>query len=150
LDALRALGACGTLAASYALQALHTIAQQRQGRLWCVVGCGGERDASKRPLMARVAQAESEHLVLTSDNPRGEDPRAILAQMQAGLSDAPAVHVQVERQAAIAHALAQAQAQDVVLIAGKGHETSQEVAGQRLPFSDTAVARDCLAAGVWS
>ncbi len=133
-----------------ALQALHTIAQQRQGRLWCVVGCGGERDASKRPLMARVAQAESDHLVLTSDNPRGEDPRAILAQMQAGLSDAPAVHVQVQRQAAIAHALAHAQAQDVVLIAGKGHETSQEVAGQRLPFSDTAVARDCLAAGVWS
>jgi len=133
-----------------ALQALHTIAQQRQGQLWCVVGCGGERDASKRPLMARVAQAQSDHLVLTSDNPRGEDPWSILDQMQAGLSDAPAVHVQVERQAAIAHALAQAQAQDVVLIAGKGHETSQEVAGQRLPFSDTAVARDCLAAGVWS
>ncbi|NBX54922.1 MAG: UDP-N-acetylmuramoyl-L-alanyl-D-glutamate--2,6-diaminopimelate ligase [Betaproteobacteria bacterium] len=133
-----------------ALQALLTIAQQRQGQLWCVVGCGGERDASKRPLMARVAQAQSDHLVLTSDNPRGEDPWAILAQMQAGLTDATAVHVQVQRQTAIAHALAQAQANDVVLIAGKGHETSQEVAGQRLPFSDTAVASACLAAGGWS
>ncbi|NBY04618.1 MAG: UDP-N-acetylmuramoyl-L-alanyl-D-glutamate--2,6-diaminopimelate ligase, partial [Betaproteobacteria bacterium] len=96
------------------------------------------------------AQAQSDHLVLTSDNPRGEDPWAILAQMQAGLTDATAVHVQVQRQTAIAHALAQAQANDVVLIAGKGHETSQEVAGQRLPFSDTAVASACLAAGGWS
>ena len=133
-----------------ALQALHSVAQQRQGKLWCVVGCGGERDAGKRPLMARVAQTQADRVVLTSDNPRSEDPLAILAQMQAGLRGEQHIRVQADRRAAITDTVAQAQACDVVLIAGKGHETTQEINGQRLPFSDTQVALDCLGAGAWS
>jgi UDP-N-acetylmuramoyl-L-alanyl-D-glutamate--2,6-diaminopimelate ligase len=133
-----------------ALQALHSVAQQRQGKLWCVVGCGGERDAGKRPLMARVAQTQADRVVLTSDNPRSEDPLAILAQMQAGLRGEQHIRVQADRRAAITDTVVQAQACDVVLIAGKGHETTQEINGQRLPFSDTQVALDCLGAGAWS
>jgi UDP-N-acetylmuramoyl-L-alanyl-D-glutamate--2,6-diaminopimelate ligase len=133
-----------------ALQALHSVADQRQGRLWCIVGCGGERDVGKRPLMARVAEQQAQRVVLTSDNPRSEDPLAILAQMRAGLQQADSVLVQADRRQAITETLAQAGARDVVLIAGKGHETSQEIQGQRLPFSDAQVAQACLDAGVWA
>jgi len=133
-----------------ALQALHDVAQQRQGKLWCLVGCGGERDVGKRPLMARVAEKQAHRVVLTSDNPRSEDPLAILSQMRAGLQQADSVHVKADRRQAITDTLAQADARDVVLIAGKGHETSQEIQGQRLPFSDAQVAQACLDAGVWA
>jgi len=89
-------------------------------------------------------------VVLTSDNPRSEDPLAILDQMRAGLQQADSVLVQADRRQAITDTLAQADARDVVLIAGKGHETSQEIQGQRLPFSDAQVAQACLDAGVWA
>ena len=133
-----------------ALQALHSVAQHRQGQLWCVVGCGGERDAGKRPLMARVAEMQAQRVVLTSDNPRSEDPLAILAQMRTGLHQPDSVQVQADRRQAITHTLTQAAARDVVLIAGKGHEISQEIQGQRLPFSDALLAQTCLDAGVWA
>ena len=133
-----------------ALQALQGVAQQRGGRLWCLVGCGGERDVGKRPLMARVAEMQAHRVVLTSDNPRSEDPTAILDQMRAGLHKPASVQVQADRRQAINDALAQADARDVVLIAGKGHETSQEIKGQRLPFSDAQQAQACLDAGVWA
>jgi UDP-N-acetylmuramoyl-L-alanyl-D-glutamate--2,6-diaminopimelate ligase len=133
-----------------ALQALHSVAQQRQGQLWCVVGCGGERDAGKRPLMARVAEMQAQRVVLTSDNPRSEDPLVILAQMRAGLQQADSVQVQADRRQAITDTLARAAARDVVLIAGKGHETHQDIQGQRLPFSDALLAQTCLDAGVWA
>jgi UDP-N-acetylmuramoyl-L-alanyl-D-glutamate--2,6-diaminopimelate ligase len=133
-----------------ALQALHEVAQQRQGKLWCVVGCGGERDVGKRPLMARVAEMQAQCVVLTSDNPRSEDPMTILAQMRTGLHQPASVQVQADRRRAINDTLAQADARDVVLIAGKGHETSQEINGQRLPFSDAQQAQACLDAGVWA
>ena len=133
-----------------ALQALHDVAQQRQGKLWCLVGCGGERDVGKRPLMARVAEMQAQCVVLTSDNPRSEDPLAILAQMRSGLHQPDSVQVQADRRQAITDTLAQAGARDVVLIAGKGHETSQEIHGQRLPFSDALLAQACLDAGVWA
>jgi len=127
-----------------ALLALQPLAQARGGQLHCVIGCGGDRDASKRPLMAAAAQAHAQHVVLTSDNPRSEDPLQILQQMQAGLAPGSAVQAIVERGQAIAHAVMQAEARDIVLIAGKGHEDYQEVAGVRQPFSDVQQAQLAL------
>ena len=119
-----------------ALAALRPLADARGGRLVCVFGCGGDRDAAKRPLMAAIAARRADTVWLTSDNPRSEDPAAILAQVAAGLpADAPHT-VEVDRATAIAAAISRAGAQDVVLVAGKGHETYQETAGLRLPFSD--------------
>lgn len=129
-----------------ALRALQPLARERGGALWCVVGCGGDRDTSKRPLMAAVAEREAQHPVLTSDNPRSEDPLAILAQMRAGLARADAAHIEPDRAAAIAQAVQGAQAHDVVLIAGKGHEDYQDVMGVKHPFSDLAQAQAALQA----
>jgi UDP-N-acetylmuramyl-tripeptide synthetase len=132
------------------LKALKPAALSRGGQLWCVFGCGGDRDASKRPLMAAVAENNADQVVLTSDNPRSENPLAIMGQVLLGLSHRDAVHVQADRAVAIVHALSLAQPQDVVLLAGKGHESYQEVSGQKLPFSDRAHAQaalDALAAG---
>lgn len=133
-------------AVAQALQALRPLVQARGGQLWCVLGCGGNRDALKRPRMAAAAETHADQVVLTSDNPRDEDPLHILKAMQAGLRHPAAARVEVERAAGIAHALQQAAPQDVVLIAGKGHEDYQEIAGQRLPFSDQAQARLVLQA----
>ncbi len=130
-----------------ALQALRPLAEKRGGQLRCVVGCGGNRDPGKRPLMAAAAERESDCLLLTSDNPRSEDPLQILAQMQAGLARPAAVEVEPDRAAAIARAVAQAGARDVVLLAGKGHEDYQEIAGMKQPFSDLQQGR--LALQVW-
>jgi len=124
-----------------ALQALRPLAQARAGRLWCLFGCGGDRDTSKRPLMGAMAAAHADRVVLTSDNPRSEPPQAILAQILPALSGQSDVVVEPDRALAIRRALALAAPQDVVLIAGKGHEDYQEVAGQRLPFSDAAQVR---------
>jgi len=129
-----------------ALAALQPITRQRGGRLWCVFGCGGNRDASKRPLMGAIAQQHADVVVLTSDNPRNEAADAILAHIAAGMTTTSTVHIEPDRARAIAQALAEAAAQDVVLIAGKGHETQQEIAGQQLPFSDAAHARAGLVA----
>ena len=131
-------------ALSHALAALRPQARLRGGRLWCVVGCGGDRDASKRPLMAAAAEAAADGLVLTSDNPRSESPEAILAAMVSGLRHPQQALVQADRALAIAQVLAQAAAQDVVLVAGKGHETAQEIMGVRHPFSDVEQVRLAL------
>jgi UDP-N-acetylmuramoyl-L-alanyl-D-glutamate--2,6-diaminopimelate ligase len=128
-----------------ALLALTPLAAQRGGALWVVVGCGGDRDAGKRPLMAAVAEREAAHVVLTSDNPRSEDPIQILGQMVVGLSQPGAALVEPDRAAAIAIAVARAQAADVVLIAGKGHEDYQDIQGVKTPFSDLVHARQALA-----
>lgn len=127
------------------LHALRPLARQRGGRLWCVFGCGGNRDPGKRPLMAAAVEALADRVVVTSDNPRNEDPLAIVTAVVAGLAHPDAARVEVDRARAIAAALAEAEPADVVLIAGKGHEDYQEVRGQRLPFSDQAVARAALA-----
>lgn len=128
-----------------ALRALQPLARARGGRLWCLFGCGGNRDASKRPLMGAIAEREADIVLITSDNPRDEDPQAILQQIAAGLRQPQAVIVQAERRAAIARAVAEARSGDVLLLAGKGHEDYQEIAGRRLPFSDLAEARAALA-----
>ena len=127
-----------------ALKALRPAARQRGGRLWCVFGCGGNRDAGKRPLMGEMAQRHADGVVVTSDNPRGEDPDAIIAQILGGMSPSANLHSESDRAAAIAHVLAQAGAKDVVLIAGKGHEEYQETAGVKRAFSDMAEARKAL------
>ena len=127
------------------LQALRPLAAARGGRLWCVFGCGGNRDASKRPMMGAVAARGADQVVLTSDNPRDESPELILAQILAGVSGHDEVEVISDRRAAIADALARAADGDVVLLAGKGHEDYQEVAGVRRPFSDLAEAHSALA-----
>lgn len=129
-----------------ALHALQPLARERGGALWCVIGCGGDRDASKRPLMAAVAEREARHPVLTSDNPRSEDPLAILAQMRAGLAQPDAALIEPDRAAAIARAVQGAAAHDVVLIAGKGHEDYQDIMGVKKPFSDLEQARAALQA----
>ncbi|RYF79759.1 MAG: UDP-N-acetylmuramoyl-L-alanyl-D-glutamate--2,6-diaminopimelate ligase [Comamonadaceae bacterium] len=128
------------------LTGLRAFADQRGGRLWCVFGCGGDRDPVKRPLMAAVAESHADAVVLTSDNPRSESPALILSQILRGFARADAVQVQPDRAMAIADTLAQAAPADVVLIAGKGHETWQEVAGERHPFSDRAHALAALRA----
>ena len=131
-------------AVTHAVQALLPLAKSRGGVVTCVLGCGGDRDASKRPLMAAAAERHAQHVVLTSDNPRSEDPQHILQHMLAGLALPNAAQVIVDRAQAIAHAVVQARSQDVVLIAGKGHEDYQEIAGVKHPFSDVAQARQAL------
>jgi UDP-N-acetylmuramoyl-L-alanyl-D-glutamate--2,6-diaminopimelate ligase len=128
-----------------ALTALRPLAQQRGGELWCVFGCGGDRDPTKRPLMAAVVEKNADHVVVTSDNPRGEKPENIISQVLLGLSHAKCVQVQADRAKAIAETIAAAAANDVVLIAGKGHEDYQEIAGMKHPFSDGQHARIALA-----
>jgi MurE/MurF fusion protein len=128
-----------------ALRALRPLARARGGRLWCIFGCGGDRDATKRPLMGAIAGRDADHVVLTSDNPRSESPRQILAQILMGVARSDAVDVIEDRAAAIADAVRRADAADVLLLAGKGHERVQEVMGDRRPFSDLEEARACLA-----
>jgi UDP-N-acetylmuramoyl-L-alanyl-D-glutamate--2,6-diaminopimelate ligase len=117
----------------------------RPSRLICVFGCGGERDRGKRPMMGGVAARLADRVVVTSDNPRGEDPRAIIDEIMTGVAGGSgAALIEPDRRAAIRRALAEARRGDVVLIAGKGHEAYQEIGGARQPFSDAAVAREVL------
>ncbi len=128
------------------LLALRPVAQHRGGRLWCVFGCGGDRDAGKRPLMAAGAQKNADQIVVTSDNPRSENPASIISQILLGLTHADSVHVQADRALAISQTLALAEPSDVVLLAGKGHENYQEIHGVRQPFSDRLQAQEALRA----
>lgn len=128
------------------LEALQLLARQRGGRLLCVFGCGGDRDAEKRPLMGAVASGFADSVTLTSDNPRHESPQRILDAIVSGISQPPVAGLLVEpdRAKAIASTIRACHAEDVVLIAGKGHERVQEVAGDRLPFSDADHAHRAL------
>lgn len=128
-----------------ALSALRPLSDTRGGKLWCIFGCGGDRDAGKRPLMGAVACQGADVVVVTSDNPRSEDAAVIIAQILQGVPHG-AVQVEPDRAAAIATAVAQAEARDVVLLAGKGHEAYQEAAGIRRAFSDKAEASKALQA----
>ena len=125
------------------LAALRPVAQARGGRLAVVFGAGGERDAAKRPAMGAVASRLADRVVLTSDNPRGEEPSAIIDAIRRGATGE--VAVEPDRERAIGAAIAGAGATDVILLAGKGHETTQEIAGRKHPFSDAAIAAAALA-----
>ncbi len=126
-------------------QALESLHGHLRGRMVCVFGCGGERDRGKRPQMAKIAEDYADVVIVTDDNPRGEDGDAIIADIMAGFARPDAVIVERDRRRAIERAIADAGADDIVLIAGKGHETYQEVAGVKHAFDDTAVAREALA-----
>jgi UDP-N-acetylmuramoyl-L-alanyl-D-glutamate--2,6-diaminopimelate ligase len=125
------------------LLALRPVADARGGRLVAVFGAGGDRDRSKRALMGEAASRLADRIVLTSDNPRSEDPLAIIRAIEQGVGAPHAV--EADRRRAIDSAIAQAADADVVLISGKGHEPWQESGGRRLPFSDAAVAQAALA-----
>ena len=128
------------------LQALRPIAEQRGGKLWCVFGCGGDRDAGKRSQMGAVAERNADHILITSDNPRSEDPQLIMQMIRSGMKiDAQNIQVIADRAAAIMAAIRHADIRDIVLVAGKGHETTQEINGKKFDFSDQEHIR--LAAG---
>jgi UDP-N-acetylmuramoyl-L-alanyl-D-glutamate--2,6-diaminopimelate ligase len=130
------------------LEALRQVAQERGGALWCVFGCGGDRDPGKRPQMGRIAQV-AEHVLVTSDNPRSEEPRAIIDQIVAGMDPHhPTSTYQAieDRAAAILSAVKHAAKPDVILLAGKGHEPYQEIKGRKMPFSDADHAALALSA----
>ncbi len=125
-----------------ALDTLHESAAARGGKLICVFGCGGDRDAGKRPLMGVVAERLADCVTLTSDNPRGENPDNIIAAIRTGMKTAPLI--EPDRAKAIHAAVIGADPRDVILLAGKGHEPYQEIAGVRHPFSDVAHAQAAL------
>jgi UDP-N-acetylmuramoyl-L-alanyl-D-glutamate--2,6-diaminopimelate ligase len=131
------------------LATLRQVTEQRAGQLWCVFGCGGDRDPGKRPQMGAVAQL-ADHIIVTSDNPRSEEPATILSQVVAGIDAGrlgkDALHVIEDRAAAILWAVRHAGKNDVVLLAGKGHEDYQEIKGKKLPFLDADHASLALAA----
>jgi UDP-N-acetylmuramoyl-L-alanyl-D-glutamate--2,6-diaminopimelate ligase len=121
---------------------LRTARELTAGQLICVFGCGGDRDRGKRPEMGRIASELADTAIVTSDNPRSEDPLAIIDEILAGVSED--VQVEPDRRAAIARAIEQAGEHDVVVIAGKGHEQGQEFADRKIPFDDREVAREAL------
>ena len=127
-------------------QALTSLRAHCAGKLVCVFGCGGERDQGKRPQMAAIAERLADRIIVTDDNPRGEDGDIIVAQIVAGLAHPQTAIVQRDRAAAIASALRDAQSGDVVLVAGKGHEPYQEINGIKHAFDDLNIARHVLEA----
>ena len=119
------------------LEAIRPIADQRHGKIWCVFGCGGDRDTGKRAQMGAVAQNLANHIIITSDNPRSEDPQVIMNMIKSGTSEsAENIQMIADRAAAIMAAVRHADVHDIVLVAGKGHETSQEINGKKFDFSD--------------
>ena len=126
--------------------ALRALRAHCSGRLWCLFGCGGDRDAGKRPQMGKAAERQSDRVILTNDNPRSERPMVIVDDILGGFAHPEEAVIIEDRAAAIAWAIDAAASDDVVLIAGKGHETWQETHGRRIAFSDAAVAAKALAA----
>jgi UDP-N-acetylmuramoyl-L-alanyl-D-glutamate--2,6-diaminopimelate ligase len=125
-------------------QVLEALRAHCAGKLWCVVGCGGDRDWAKRPLMAEIGERLSDHLYLTQDNPRTEDPKEIMNDMLKGIKKREKVVVEYNRQQAIELAISNAKPEDVVLIAGKGHETYQIIGTEKIAFSDQKIAEAAL------
>jgi UDP-N-acetylmuramoyl-L-alanyl-D-glutamate--2,6-diaminopimelate ligase len=123
---------------------LKALQAHNEGRLWCVFGCGGDRDKAKRPQMGRLAERYSDYVVVTNDNPRTEDPAQIAADIVRGMHNPNGCLIIADRAQAIDLAVQQARAGDIVLLAGKGHEDYQIFAGQTLPFSDIKQARLAL------
>jgi UDP-N-acetylmuramyl-tripeptide synthetase len=123
---------------------LTTLRPFTAGAVWCVFGCGGERDRGKRALMGATAARLADHVVLTDDNPRGEDPASIVADIRAGMARGTDIRVEHAREAAIASTLARAESGDVVLVAGKGHETEQTLGDRRVPLDDAAIVRGLI------
>ncbi len=117
-------------------QVLTALREHCAGRLWCVFGCGGDRDAGKRPLMGAIAESLADVVILTNDNPRSEAPTQILTDIRQGMTQPAKAHSLQDRHEAIARAIAEARPGDVVLVAGKGHEAWQQIGDRKIPFSD--------------
>jgi len=126
------------------INVLKVLREHCVGKLWCVFGCGGNRDQGKRKLMAQAVEQYADVAVVTDDNPRFEDPEEITNEIQLGFSSSSSYSLIHDRQKAIEYAIQQASAEDMVLIAGKGHEAVQIVKGNHLPFDDKQVAIDVL------
>ena len=128
-------------------QVLSSLKTHCTGTLWAIFGCGGDRDAGKRPIMAQAGLAGADKVILTADNPRSEDPTQILADMQVGMSEEQykRTHIEPARKRAIEYAVTHAGVDDIVVIAGKGHETYQEINGVRHDFDDSIVLQQALA-----
>jgi UDP-N-acetylmuramoyl-L-alanyl-D-glutamate--2,6-diaminopimelate ligase len=120
-------------------QLLSSTRQHGFGKLWLVFGCGGDRDKAKRPVMGAIAESFADRVILTNDNPRHEAPAQIIENIRAGIREKNEVMLELDRARAIRYALQHAEKHDVVVIAGKGHETYQQIGDTRLPFSDAAV-----------
>jgi len=129
-------------------QVLLALTEHGFGKIWCVFGCGGDRDQGKRPLMGSMAESLADCVILTDDNPRTEDGEQIIADILSGISTAGNVHIERDRAAAIEWAIKQANPQDIVLIAGKGHEDYQIIGNKKLPFSDKEAAQTVLKRGL--
>jgi UDP-N-acetylmuramoyl-L-alanyl-D-glutamate--2,6-diaminopimelate ligase len=125
-------------------QALLSLRQHSAGRLWCVFGCGGDRDKGKRPLMGQIAELYADHVIITADNPRSEDILTICDDIAAGMSPDARYQIEPNRQAAIKLALTSAQPDDIVLIAGKGHETIQIIGQQQLDYDERAYVQQLV------
>lgn len=127
-------------------QVLSSLKTHCTGQLWAVFGCGGDRDAGKRPLMAQAGLTGADKVILTADNPRTEDPNMILQDMQAGMSaeQYQRTYIEPARQKAIEYAVSQAAIEDIVVIAGKGHETYQEINNVRYDFDDSVILHNAL------
>jgi UDP-N-acetylmuramoyl-L-alanyl-D-glutamate--2,6-diaminopimelate ligase len=117
-------------------QVLKALREHTEAKVCCVFGCGGDRDAGKRPLMGEVAEAMADAVILTNDNPRSESPEQIIAAIKQGMRNPDQVQTLTDRREAIAMAISQARRGEVVLVAGKGHETWQQIGNERIPFSD--------------
>jgi UDP-N-acetylmuramoyl-L-alanyl-D-glutamate--2,6-diaminopimelate ligase len=130
------------------LLTLREVANQRNGKLWCLFGCGGDRDPGKRPQMGAVVSTLADHVILTSDNPRSEEPAKIITQIIEGIrpNAASQPYINEDRASAILWTIRHALKQDVVLLAGKGHETYQEMNGRKMPFLDADHAALALSA----
>ena len=125
--------------------ALMTLLQLKKGRLGVVFGCGGDRDKTKRPMMGRIAGQYADFIIVTSDNPRSEDPSLIVDEVAEGVQSTNKAIKIVDREQAISQALSMANDDDIILIAGKGHEAYQQIGNQRFVFSDQDVVRKLLA-----
>jgi len=130
--------------------ALIACRQHCQGALWVVFGCGGDRDAGKRPLMGEIAERQSDHVIVTNDNPRTENPEEIASQILAGCKQPEKVTVMLTRQQAVLSALKKAKTNDVVLLAGKGHEDYIIVGKQHIPYNERELVRSTYAHGAIS
>ena len=123
---------------------LHALREITDGRIITIMGCGGDRDKGKRPQMGALAESFSDMVFVTSDNPRTENPDDIIQDILTGIQDRDMIYVEPDRQKAICTALKEAQEGDTVIIAGKGHETYQEINHAKRPFDDKKIARACL------
>jgi len=126
-------------------QALLVLREHCRSALWCVFGCGGDRDRGKRSMMGQIAERYSDHVVITNDNPRTEDPQQIVNDIVSGLICPWAVEIEYDRKIAIKHVIDCAMPNDIILIAGKGHEDYQIIGKEKLPFSDIDVVVETLA-----